>query len=471
VRAWTAAALTIGLALAATAPAATAGTNDQPADTDSASETLADGLLQAVRTVDFSKVIDYGPEGRGCPGRGCPYPVPRRRDTPSVDVAVIELDGRGQALAAANVLVSRDYPRGVSVPISSDWGTRAVRFRGWGTSRDLVSGRSDAQYTFTAPYPASLFKVMVAYQVMRLVDAGRLKLDGAVAYRPTVIRGGCGGAGSARLRSWLDSMITVSSNRATCVLLKLLHDMGQIDALNRELRAIGLGTLQLNGTLAANGGQWLPGRITMTALDTARLMWLMDGGADVLWRTPDGIDVRADRLSGRSRRVLRQMLIDDAWANTLSSVLFCGQRRFGRPYPAPGIPHALSRRWINPRNGYAQPEGNSYGSDVRPCNRSAEVSFAHKIGLTWTFASDAGVVRSLPGDQSRRYAIAILTDVGERYADPEWARVRGFPCQIARVCRSERFAQLGKLVDDMIKERAAAREKRMLRQARRARAR
>ena len=41
-----------------------------------------------------------------------------------------------------------------------------------------------------APYPASLFKIIVAFRIMRLVDLGQLSLDQTYTYHPVaVVRG------------------------------------------------------------------------------------------------------------------------------------------------------------------------------------------------------------------------------------------------------------------------------------------
>src|SRR5207237_8886242 len=111
-----------------------------------------------------------------------------------------------------------------------------------------------------------------------------------------------------------------------------------VGALNADLRNLGLGTLQVNGTRASNGGNWQDGRLNMTALDTARLFWLIDGGQGTLWRRPGGRPVTAGELSSTSRAYLRRLLGDDAFADALSTTVWGGPRRVGRPYPAPGLP-------------------------------------------------------------------------------------------------------------------------------------
>ncbi len=132
--------------------------------------------------------------------------------------------------------------------------------------------------------------------------------------------------------------------------------------------------------------------------------------------------------------------------------MWCGQRRFGRTYPAVGIPQLEPARWIDSRGHVVVPGDNSdFGNDVRPCNAAAQVTFQHKIGLVDTAASDAGIVRSLPGRANRHYVIAMFSNIGYRYGDPAWAGALRNPCFTSLgLCRTEKFAQLGRLVDEAL---------------------
>jgi hypothetical protein len=435
---------------------------------------LQRGLLEAVRAVRLDEVVDFGPVDDACPHESwCQVPAAAISTPPNVDVAVIELDRSGRARRAADVLVSRDYPSGVLVPIDRSRGTTAVRFRRWDIDRwnggtfgpdgvqtsakgwsdnpprtgadDIVADREQAPFEFMAPYPASLFKLLVAFHTLRLADRGILDLAAAYPYDPA---GGCGGAapGTATNRGWLDAMITSSDNRAACALLKELHGLGEVDAMNAELRDLGLGTLQVNGTSPLTGGSWQPGQIHMTALDTARLLWLIEGAPGVLWRRPDGGRVTAAVLSDGSRALLRQLLAEQGFNIALSTANTCG-----RDYPSPGIPQRIADRWIDPNDGTVTVEGIGYGQDVRPCNAAAEVTFAHKTGLTYNYGSDAGIVRSLPGAPPRRYVVALLSNLGYRYADERFATSPALPCFGVGVCYTEKIAQLGKLIDDLLR--------------------
>lgn len=435
---------------------------------------LERGLLAAVRTVSFEEVIDFGPVENACPYNSwCPFPTPTIASPPNVDLAVIELGSNGRARAAANVLLSRDYPEGLVVPVDRNLGTSAVRLRRWDIDRwnggtfasdgaqistkgwqdnpprtpadDIVAGRERAAFEFMAPYPASLFKLIVAFQTLRLVDRGVLDLDAGYAYDPA---GGCGGAapGTETNRRWLDLMITSSNNRAACALLKQLHGLGEVDGMNAELRDLGLGTLQVNGTSALTGGIWQPGQIHMTALDTARLLWLVEGPPGVLWNRPDGRPVTARVLSYPSRALLGRLLAEQGFNVVLSTTNFCGLE-----YPSPGLPQRIAERWVDPDDGTVTVEGIPYGQDVRPCNASAEVSFAHKTGLTYNYGSDAGIVRSLPGKPRRRYVVALLSNLGYRYGDARFGTSRELPCFSLGVCYTEKIAQLGMRIDELLR--------------------
>ena len=393
---------------------------------------------------------------------------------PNIDLAVIALGGSGDPVSTADVLFSRDYPDGVVAPVDVNLASTAVRYVRWDIDRwnggtfssatgrqltvkgwkdnppltagdDIVPGRTHALLRFMAPYPGSLFKLMIAFQTLRLVDRGILHLNGAYSFDP---KGGCFAAapGTETNRQRLDAMITESDNRSACALVKQLHQLGQIDAMNSEFRALGLNTLQVNGTSGETGSHWEPGQIDMTALDTARLLLLINGGPGVLWRAPGGQAVTANVLSRSSRAVLKGLLAQQGYNEALSTTNWCG-----RSYPAQGIPQRVASRWINPFTGTVTVEGKDYGQDVRPCNAAAQVSFAHKTGLSYNYGSDAGIVQSLPGKPYRHYIIAFLSNLGDRYADPQFKTTTTLPCfALPGVCYTQKIAQLGNLVDTLL---------------------
>jgi hypothetical protein len=419
------------------------------------SRALEAELLRAVGEVGFDGVLDWRRKGE------------RIAHMPNVDVAVIELDAEGRPVAAANVLVSRDYPKGRGVPIDTrTLGTRAVRFTRWDLERwddkkgwtdapaedDLVRGREKAPLRFMAPYPASLFKILIAYGVMRLVDRGELTLDTPYRFiRDTEDKG------ERPVRGWLEPMIVESNNGSTEALVKLLHERGAMEGLNAELAELGLGTLQVNGTSPVTGRNWQPGSIHMTALDTARLFLLIEGGPGVLWRTEEGRVVTAGELSTPARNFLKKLLADQGYAEGLSSTLVCGD-----PNARPGIPTAVPARWLA-ADGTATVGETAFKRDTRPCNARAEVEFLHKTGQTENYGSDAGIVRALPGREPRHYVIALLSNLGYRYYDEGVAGTadfadeeNGFPGTVTAIGFTQTLADLGRRVDEAMKRRGAA---------------
>jgi hypothetical protein len=470
---------------------------------------LEAAVLQAVQDAHFAETIDFGPFEDVCPGADfCASPAPPVRALPNVDLAVIELDSNGRAVRAANVLLDRDHPDGVIVPIDraggpvGSYGVSSVRWRRWDIDRynggtfsqttgeqltvkgwrdnppltsadDIVAGRESAPLEFMAPYPASLFKVIVAFRIMRLVDAGSLSLKTRYTYDPTPNalrpssalgeeeksdRPAHGGkrlaarrtprdAETRTIRDWMDPMITVSDNHSTRALLKLLHDRNDLPAMHAELRDMGLATLQVNGTNATTGGNWQPGQIHMTSMDTARLLWLIDGGTGELWTRPDGRPVLASALSDSSRSYLKSLLNDQAFHEALSTGSLCGA-----PNVQPGIPALVPSRWIN-RDGTETAGGYPYGYDVRPCNAIAEVTFGHKTGLTFNYGSNAGIVRSLPGKPQRHYIISFNSSLGYRYTDPVFASRSSYPCYDATgaICYTQRIPALARQLDSALR--------------------
>jgi hypothetical protein len=418
----------------------------------SRSRSLEAALLRAVREPPFQEVRDWRRQGE------------RIAHPPNVDVAVIELDAEGRPVAVANVLLSRDYPKGRAVPIdAATLGTTAVRFtrwdlerwdgqKGWadaGAEEELVPGRGKAKLRFMAPYPASLFKILVAYRVLRLVDQGKLTLDTPHHFmRDTVDKG------ERPLRDWLEPMIVSSDNTATEALIKLLHERGWMEGFNEEFAALGLGTLQVNGTSPVTGRNWQPGSIHMTALDTARLFLLINGGTGVLWRTPKGREVTAAELSESSRTFLKGLLADQGFKEGLTSTLVCGD-----PNVKPGIPAAMPARWLA-EDGTVTVGETAFKRDTRPCNAAAEVTYLHKTGQTENYGSDAGIVRELPGKAPRHYVIAVLSNLGYRYYDAGLADTadfkdeeNGFPGVRTAISFTQTLADLGRRVDEAMKRR------------------
>ncbi|HEY6739751.1 MAG TPA: serine hydrolase, partial [Actinopolymorphaceae bacterium] len=319
------------------------------ADRRAAHRALGAALREAVDGTDFGEV------------RG-------RSPMPNLDTAVIRLDEEGRPVAAANVLLSKDYPHGAVVPVDDDLGTTAVRWRRWtgdqwgaGKRVDITEPPESAELDFTAPYPASILKLLVAFGVLRLVDDGAISLDDRHTYRPSRGSGICGSGGRTRtVRAWLDRMITVSDNQSTCALLMVLDREGGIEATNETFAELGLTTLRIAGVERSTGRDWRA--ISMTALDTARLLLVVSGAPGELWRTPAGEPVTADVLSPSSRELFVALLADQGLNQMLSTVNWCG-----RTYPAQGIPQRVPDRWIGD-DGTVTVGSRNYEQDVRPCN-------------------------------------------------------------------------------------------------------
>jgi hypothetical protein len=467
--------LAIALVLAAVALTGAARPRD---GFDRRSGHLESALLEAVRAQHFDQVVDFGPVEGACPGSPwCPSPATTIAHPPNIDLAVIALDRSGRPRAVADVLFSRDYPDGVGVPIGDDLGTDDVRWRRWNPDRwnggtfsdkdgsrsstvgwkdnppltaddDIIGGRDRAPLEFMAPYPASTFKLMVAFHTLRLADRGTIDLDRPYRYAPPD-----GPAMTRTTRELLDRMITESDNDSAKALVKQLHDLGEIDQLNAGLRDLDLTTLQVNGTDPASGANWGIGKITMTSLDTARLLLLINGGPGVLWRTPGGKAVRADVLSPDARGLLLGMLADQGWNDILTTSNWCGQ-----PYPTEGIPSLVADRWVDPGTGTVTVADKAFGQDVRPCNDRAEVSFAHKTGFTYNYLADAGIVRPLEGEDGGSYVVVMMSNLGYRYSDARQAKVAQPVCgddpgKDDGVCYTEKFASLGRSIDDILRRR------------------
>ncbi|GAA0266678.1 serine hydrolase [Cryptosporangium japonicum] len=398
---------------------------------------LARELLAAVNERSFVDLVDVR-------FLGLPLP-PVFGLVPNVDTTVIELNASGQPVAAATVLLSARFRDGLVVPLDENLTTDAVRWRRWddrawsdnaGQGRvDLLPGRTRAPVDFMSPYPASVFKLMVTFGVLRLVDQGRVGLDEPYAYAPDGEASPiCKGPRTAPVRRFLDEMLTISSNPSTCAMVRLLHQYRAIPRFDR----LGLPTLRLGGTDPRTGGNWT-NEITMTSADTAKLLLLLVGGPGTLWRTPDGTPVTRDVLRPASRAFFLRTLGEQGLNQVLSTTNWCE-----RPYPAKGIPQSTPVRWIDPTDGSVRIPEHRYGEDVRPCNETAEVTFAHKTGLSETAGGDAGIVRSLPGKPWRHYIVVVQTNLGSRFVDP--ARPKD-PPGVDPVEYSEKFGELGRAID------------------------
>jgi CubicO group peptidase (beta-lactamase class C family) len=373
---------------------------------------------------------------------------------PQIDLTVIELNELGRPVSSGTVLMSPQYPDGKVVPVDRNLHTTDVRWRqwddaGWYANRgqgtiDIVSGRENASIDFMSPYPASVLKLMVAFGVLRLVDQGQISLDDTYHYEPVApISSLCGPASSNTIRGYLDAALTWSSNNGACAMVKLLHDRGAIDGLNQTFQDLGLETLQLKNTNPGTGGRW-GNPVTMSSLDTAKLLMLVNGGLGTLWTAPDGTHVTAAVLSDASRAFFKSKLGEQAMNVTLSTTNWCGAA-----YPAPGIPQLTPSRWIGADGTVTVPgQGIAYGHDVRHCNDAAEVTYAHKNGWVNNSGADAGIVKALPGKGGRTYIVAMFSNLGYQYVDANRP-----PTGAENVWFTEKLAKLGKIVDEYEKRR------------------
>jgi hypothetical protein len=376
-------------------------------------EHLARLLLDAVRAQQFESTPDAL---RG----GAPL-----RHFPSIDLAVAVFP-HGAPPLWANVLFSREHPQGVIADIGSDASAvRNVRFDAdildeasrsvaWLPEADwshLAFPRlwGDGPYRFVAPYPASLFKLMVAVGVARAVDQQRCGWD------EMIVQGGS----RRSIAHCCRDMLAVSSNEAATALVALLHRVGALgghgDALHQTFALYGLPTLAVRGTRAdggwgnaAGGGV---GQLQMTAWDTVRLLWLFDAAAPrAPWLAPGTPAL----LSTQSTHHLRATLEEQALHVVLSSTALSGEAGW-----VAGLPARLPERWIDD-DGAVHAGDWHFAADVRPAAAAARVRFAHKTGSTENYAADAGIVRDLGrrGAALRRghYIVSLISNLGQRHA-------------------------------------------------------
>lgn len=432
------------------------------ASTTTHGPTLAQYLQQTMDGMNFQEVLDLAPRTSASFAAlatvdkdalttrqreqvySAPQPISQQ---PQINATVLELDPAGHIVNSGTVLMSPQYPHGVVVPVDRNFHTTGVRYREWDDAGwyanhgqgtiDVVPGRDTAPLDFMLPYPGSVLKLMVNFGILRLVDQGVISLDDTYAYQPTTISSLCGGASSNTVRNYIDASLTISSNAASCALIKLLWDHNAIDGLNQEFQTLGLETLQLLGTNPVNGGHWA-NTITMSSLDAAKLLVLINGAGGTLWRAPDGTRVNNAVLSASSRQLFLSELGQQGWNWMLSTTNYCG-----RGYPAPGIPQVTPQRFVAP-DGTVTVDGNYFGQDVRPCDQAAQVTFAHKPGWVNNTGADAGIVKNLPGKAYRHYVITVFSNLGDQYQDPGRPAT---PAGTVPVEYTQKFAQLGALID------------------------
>ena len=472
-------ALTASLGAGLLAGTASAAPAPGSGGASSESARLSTGIAAALASAGFGALVDYDNPG----GNGKAKPA---AFLPNADVAVIELTATGRIAGVANVLYDRESPKGFRVTVNpTTLSTSGVQLSRWRQDRfddqrlwtagpaaaDVLVAAGPAAKKYMTAYPASVLKVLVAYSTLRLVDSGLLSLGSQVRFHDVDGRS-CGAAPSNptgavpapvadgltdSVAGWLDQMITVSDNFATCALLQRIYDLDQLDAANAHFAAIGLPTLRMYPLQPDVGSGWLSGTMTMGALDTAKLLLLVNGTPGRLWTSPDGAAVTADSgLSASSRTVFLADLAEQSFNEVLNPVNLCGSSD-----AVQGIPSTVPQRWVDPTTGnvvtYDGDLGIDFGYDTRPCQAAAQVDFAHKTGLTYNAGGDAGIVRALPGQDGRWYIVASLTSVGYRFGDADWAKSKPNACEGSPyVCYPRAFGRLGGAVDALVKARPAS---------------
>ncbi len=222
--------------------------------------------------------------------------------------------------------------------------------------------------------------------------------------------------------------------------------------VNAALAELGLGTLQMNRTIARSGRWGNPsdnydGRTAsvannhMTSWDVARLLWLFDElppAAQPRWEVAPGRLVERRFVSAPRKQLLRSILADaysgSGLVNNRTCVTAPNPAAAGPP-PAPGILARLADKWLAggrlrpPFADYPYPgvvddlgpdSAGVYSLELSPCQRAAEVVYLNKAGLTNVAASSVGIVRGLlgPGPSfQRHYIVSFFSSLGSRFAD------------------------------------------------------
>ena len=418
---------------------------------------LAKQLRRILRSLRWRRIHDFGPVEGVFPETDAPVLDERA----NLDLAVLALDKKGELLEAANVVVSRDQPQGLISDLDINLGTKNITWQRWGQAqwdgnrtwissrrqlpaRELIQAqkRLKGNAVFMSPYPASLFKLPLAFFLLEDVSSQRIELSD--------------------IRRDLGKMLTVSSNQATQNLLKYLHDNKRIRAMNNRFRDLGLGTIQIKGTDSATGSGWKPGRITMTSMDTAKLLWLIQSKPSnkPIWSQPNGLPAQS-KLTERARRILMNDLNNQAFNETLSTANFGAadiDEKVNSPqHIEPGIPNRVPGRWIDNITGFVTIKSDgemiNFGEDVRPYNkRAASKNFLHKTGITYNFGSDAGIVEPMQGSNGARYIISLISNLGYRYIDEPFADRKSYPFtdNPGPIAHTQEIPRLGNRVNQLM---------------------
>ncbi|MBM3380877.1 MAG: serine hydrolase [Betaproteobacteria bacterium] len=493
---------------------------------------LNNELKSAVLKVDFKNVVDLGPTFTADP---CPTTEPAcqhgrktlgRKQFPQIDLAVIAFQpGCKNPVVGGNVFFSRDYPRGVGA--SFDPKTQAVsnvKMYPWLQERfdegQVISqapwfkpspGAWKSRYpanellnpeavrspiSFMSPYPASVFKILVALRVLqKLEEQGSLEQQLNNKYTYDFGTADASDDVTLTFAQFLDAMIQWSGNKATAALIQYLHRSGDIieaeqkdsagypaaaprqNKLNELFASLGLPALQMNRTRMQDGlwgnrdTMYLKdsssvSHIFMPSWDTARLLWLLRTNSS----TPE--NQKPDwQLSSKSNKKVDASSISETvrnafWANmknqlfheVLSNTLHC-QQKLGGGF---GIPALLPQKWVStgqlklPVGDYPfvfaadELKGDyNFTKNLGECQTTAEVEFASKTGLTSVSGSHAGLVKGLSERGFKReYIVVLNSSLGSRFTDSNRLDAeRVIPCFDRTLCYSSRINQLGANID------------------------
>ena len=498
---------------------------------------LNNALMQSVATVDFENVVDLGPTFTE---DSCPITEPAcqhgraaigKKKFPQIDLAVIAFQPNCKKnVVGSNVFFSRDFPNGIAATFDPSTAAvnnvkmyrwtqerfdegRVVKTSPWfekvpeawktpHTPTDLLNPEAGrGSVSFMSPYPASVFKILVAIRVLqKLEEQGPLaqQLDNKFTYD----------FGTADLtddvtltfRQFLDAMIQWSGNKATAAMIQYLHKKGDIvesdlkdqsgypaappklNKLNELFAKLGLPSLQMNRTRLLDGlwgnrdTMYLKdsssvSHISMPAWDTARLLWVMR----TLNSTPDNERPQWSSPGSNGKKLNTSIVSDEIkqlfWANlknqlfheVLSNTIHCNQPTGG----AFGVPALLPQKWISegqlklPVGAYPfqfaadELKGDyNFSKKIGDCQKSAEVEFASKTGLTSVSGSQAGLVKGLSERGFKReYIVVLNSSLGSRFTDSDRLDAeRVIPCFDKTLCYTNRINQLGANIDASLKK-------------------
>ena len=492
-------------------------------------------LLKSVNDVDFKNVIDLGPNFTN---DNCPKDQPSCKHGrspvgletfPQLELAVIAFQPDcDKAVVGSNVFYSRDFPNGIAAQFDNrTLAVKNIRMYKWEQERfdggkiipnahwfKRSSGAWKAPFPnnslinksalknapqFMSPYPASVFKILVAIRVLQtLEEQGSLPQMLAQSYTYDFGTESKEDDVTLTFQQFLDAMIEWSGNYATAAMIQYLHKVGDIveskikdengyplrdpifNRLNQTFANIGLPSLQMNRTRGIDGlwgnraDAYNPessslSHIHMPAWDTAKLLWYMR----TMTHTP-----QAEYPQWRSRTLPNTMVnpfaISDEvkgyfWTNlrnqlfheVLSNTIHCEQSQ-GGPL---GIPALMPSKWTS-ATGLRLPVGNfpfyfppdelegnyDFTKKLSNCQKLAEVSFASKTGLTSVSGSHAGLVKGLSERGFRReYIVVLNSSLGSRFTDTERLESEHvIPCFDKTLCYSRRVNQLGANIDNAL---------------------